>query len=292
METDNIPINKMISILVAIVVTACVLVPICNVFGSNGGEPVQISDEDVIGYPMKLFSGNSLTIDLTEYPDDVPVIVTGMWIWFGGSEPHSLQYSGSYNDIYDNTYIVGKTSDGLYGVKYLDSSDWFTTTESIWIYDESSPYRVLLANEDSEAGIPVGYEDTAMFGFYNEYYQGPGGGSIDAIILFDAEGNMINGSTARREIVDASLDWGDYTFDTVSALVSFEPSAYGEDEPIVWGDSGYYKATWYMAYKAGSDNGGNSGTVGTLISVIPVFVFLAILGMVAKMLFDRKIANQ
>lgn len=309
METNSFSTNKIVSILIAVIVAACVLIPICNEFGNNGGDsPSPLADNVWVnpGTPMReidmsdhsktyTFSidggyenGTILAIGYntgedTETPDLVGVYYYNhaFYLYEPGAEP-------SYS-------LEVKWDDDCWKIMRGNHGNIFPDNPKIFIYDENSENNGIMywATPDYDGIHPTLSEI--------KFAKEP---NCEIIVNLDygidwAEYHIINGETIGKYAYDDVIEYPQIQINDLGELeiigdmtinLDGETTIIPNSELSIYRVGGLIPRT--IEIQSDGGNSGNSGITGTLITLIPVFVVLGILGSVAYMMFGRNEITQ
>lgn len=313
--------NKVISLIVAIIVFACVLIPVLDAIGSGdsgGGDTAYTNTGD---YYYTSTAGKTFTVEKIDHVDTNDIALstelrtngqtTYTWDWsdeyeyviypLGFDENILFEYFGS-----TYAWASGEESDAIYRPTSIDNAEdhtqtyiW-TITDGIVTYivnNESvtAPFQLdyILTNEPSEyvvadSPVTVEYDTPLLFGIN---YDDAVGGAYNVIC-----GNIT--PAIGNNNVELSLTYPD----DCSASVSFTVSDLGDamrisDISLAYSERG---GQYTIPAKpivptvveiSGSGSDSDSGIVGTLIGIIPIFVALALVIGVVSMFYNPNRMN-
>lgn len=304
METNSFSTNKIVSILIAVIVAACVLIPICNEFGNNGGDsPSPLASEvwKNPGSPMSEIDlsdhSNTYTFSIDDGYEDGTVLIiaynvgddmdlfpdlVGVYYYNGGFYLYEEDAEPS-----DSLEVKWDSEDDRWHIKRGNRGNSFDNPK-IFTYDENGEYWGTMCWTDPDyEGIIPSISDIRLtqesdyeiivnieYAMVEEYIVN--GESVRYIDDYAIESPQIQINNMGEIIIS-----GDMTID-IDGEIEFIPNS-----ELMCRVGGIIPKTVEIG---GSDS--DSGITGTLITLIPVFVVLGILGSVAYMIFGRNEITQ
>lgn len=282
---NSILTNKIISIVVALVVAVTVLVPIAgSVGGGSGNGGSSIPDYSDIATPLKEFSG-PMDIDLTEYEDGEIIFWTSLQALYRVSETQikstnsssTINLNGSAFTITANHEIV-TTGSPLTSIYNAGPSGY-------WVNDGAETATHWLIT-DVDTALPAQFKDSANIFIRLAQSTGPSSFSYYAVEL-DTSGTVLN------KTYSGSID--NLTLNPESVKLSDISINVGPKYPLTTDNSNSKQSGILFEVGEAPVDGGNdesdSGIIGTLVQLIPIFVILAILLSAVTMVTGKKDNN-
>lgn len=281
---NSILINKIISIVVALVVAVTVLVPIAgSVGGGSGNGGSSIPDYSDIATPLKEFSG-PMDIDLTKYEDGEIIFWTSLQAFYRVSETQ-IQSTNSSSAINLNASAFTITAQHEI---VTTSSPWGSIYNAgpsgYWVNDGAENATHWLIT-DVDTALPAQFKDSANIFVRLAQSTGPSSYTYQAVEL-DTSGTVLN-KTYSRSIDNLTLNPESVKLSDISINV-------GPKYPIADNSNSKQSGILFEVGEVPVDDGNDesdSGIIGTLVQLIPIFVILAILLSAVTMVTGKKDNN-
>lgn len=287
----NLLTNKIVSIIIALVVALCVLVPIADSYGGGGGGSSQsLSD---IATPLRLVDFD--TVDLRDYENGELVLWSPLEALYRVSDnQYSLADSSApqtipSGGISPTQFYAMEDGELYYGPGQYMNFFAQARNQSMPMYiNDGAENATHWLITDVNYVLPEKYKDSASIYIRGSYVEGDSYNGYHNAIKINTDGYVVATYHSGLEATHIDFNTDAIKLADISINDIYDSTHYTYPNSTYPANvSGILIDASAISEDGSGDGGSDTGMVGTLVRMVPLFVILAILLSVVTLMTGR-----